>query len=89
MVWRVIFDLLLLAVLVWLVLVIGAGLRQMLHALRLMRSTMEDLKQALDNLNRGLRAVGGSLEHAAHRADATLGSTERILCDLRETLRRG
>ncbi len=88
MIWRLIFDLLLLAVLVWLVLVIGAALRRMLHALRLMRATLDDLKQALDDLNRSLRSVGGSLEGAAHRADTSLGSTERILYDIRETLRR-
>lgn len=86
--WSLIFGLLILAVLVWLALVIGAALRRMLHALRLMRATLEDLKQALDDLNRSLRSVGSSVEDAAHRADTSLGSTERILHDIRETLRR-
>jgi hypothetical protein len=86
--WSLIFDLLFLAVLVWLVLVIGGTLNRMLRALRSMRATLEDLKQALQDLNRGLRSVGYSLEDVAHRADTSLGSTERILYDIKETLRR-
>jgi hypothetical protein len=43
----------------------------MLHALRLMRATLEDLRQALGNLNRSLRSVGGSLEDATHLTDAS------------------
>jgi hypothetical protein len=87
-VWRLIFELLILVVVAWLVFVVGAALRRMLHALRLMGATPGRFEPGSEDPNRSLRSVGGSLEDAGQRTDMSLGSTERILYDIRETLRR-
>jgi len=88
MIWSVILGFLLVAVLVWLVLVVREATRRVMHSMKCLRSTLDDLKQAVQEQNRELKSLGVALEDAGRRADHALGSTERALYDLKGTLTR-
>ncbi len=88
MIWLVILGFLLVAVLVWLVLVVRGATHRLLHSMKCLRSTLEDLKQAVGDQNRELKSIGAALEDAGRRADRALGSTERALYDIKGTLAR-
>ena len=88
MIGPVILWFLLVAVLAWLALVVRGAAHRLLHALACLRSTLGDLKQAVQDQNRELKSIGAALEDAGRRADRALGSTERALHDIKDTLAR-
>ena len=88
MIWRIIFGFLLVAVLAWLALVVRGAAHRLLHSMMCLRSTLDDLKRAVQDQNRELKSIGTALEDAGRRADRAQGSTERALHDIKDTLAR-
>ncbi len=88
MIWRVIFGFLLVAVLAWLALVVRCAAERLLHSMTGLRSTLDDVKRAVQDQNRELKSIGAALEDAGRRADRARGSTERALHDIKDTLTR-
>lgn len=88
MIWRVIFEFLLLVVLAWLAIIVRGAAHRLLHSMMCLRSTLDDLKQAEQDQNRELKVIGAALEDVGRRADRALGSTERALHDIKDTLAR-
>ena len=88
MIWRVILGFLLVAALAWLALIVRGAGHHLLHTLACLRSTLDDLKQAAQDQNRELKSIGTALEDAGRKAGRALGSTERALHDIKDTLAR-
>ena len=86
MILRIIIGFLLVAVLAWLVFVVRGAADRLLHSLTCLRSTLDDLKRAVQDQNRELKSIGTALEDAGRRTDHALGSTERALRDIKDTL---